>query len=144
MKFLDHFDHAERKQDKEHFLHLIQIASVDGIIDDAELKMLNRIGKNLGLTDPEIRDLFDSSKRSAYVPPYELSERFEQLYHIVQLILADDEVAKEEIHLATILGLKAGFSDQDLSVLLPLLVDGIRSGKDEEELFIQYKKKRKA
>ena len=144
MKFLDHFDHAERKQDKEHFLHLIQIASVDGIIDDAELKMLNRIGKNLGLTDPEIRDLFDSSRHSAYVPPYELSERFEQLYRIVQLILADDEIAREEMHLAKILGLKSGFSEDDLSILLPLLVDGIRNGQDEEDLFNAFKKRRKA
>lgn len=144
MKFLDHFDHAERKQDKEHFLHLIQIASVDGIIDDAELKMLNRIGKNLGLTDPEIRDLFDSSRQSAYVPPYGLSERFEQLYRIVQLILADDEVAKEEIRLAKILGLKSGFSGDDLTILLPLLIDGIRNGQDEEDLFTAYKKRRKA
>lgn len=144
MKFLDHFDHVEKKQNKEHFLHLIQIASADGIIDDSELQMLNRIGRNLGLTDPEIKDLFESSKQSAYIPPYELRERFEQLYRIVLMILADDEIAKEEIHLANLLGLKSGFSDDDLSVLLPLLVDGIRNGQDEEDLFALYKKKRKA
>lgn len=144
MKFLDHFDHNEKKQNKEHFLHLIQIASADGIIDDSELQMLSRMGKNLGLTDAEIKDLFDSSKQSAYIPPYELSKRFEDLYRVVQMILADDEIAKEEIHLANILGLKSGFSDDDLAVLIPLLVDGIRNGQDEEDLFTLYRKKRKA
>lgn len=144
MKFLDHFDHTEKKQNKEHFLHLIQIASADGIIDDSELQMLNRIGRNLGLTEAEIKDIFDSSKQSDYHPPYELAKRFEELYRVVQMILADEEIAKEEMHLANILGVKSGFKEDDLAVLLPLLIDGIRNNQDEEELFIQYKKKRKA
>lgn len=142
MKFLDHFDHTEKKQNKEHFLHLIQIASADGIIGDSELKMLNRIGTNLGLTDAEIKDLFDSSKNSAYIPPYEFSKRFGELYRIVQMILADNEVAKEEIHLANIFGMKSGFSDEEMKILLPLLIDGIRGGEDEEDLFSLFKKKR--
>jgi len=144
MKLLEHFDHPERKQDKEHFIHLIQIASADGIIDDSELRMLNQIGKNLGLTDAEIKDLFDTSKQSAYNPPYELTKRFEQLYRVIQMILADENIANEEIHLAKILGLKSGFSDDELTILLPLLIDGIRGGQDEEDLFVLYKKRRKA
>jgi len=144
MKLLEHFDHPEKKQDKEHFIHLIQIASADGIIDDTELRMLNKIGKNLGLTDAEIKDLFDSSKQSAYNPPYELVERFEQFYRIIQLILADDKIANEEIHGAKILGLKSGFSEDDLALLIPLLIDGIKKGQDEEDLFALYKKRRKS
>lgn len=144
MKLLEHFDHPERKQDKEHFLHLIQIASADGIIDDSELIVLSRIGKNLGLTDPEIKDLFDTSKQSEYVPPYELAERFEQLYRIIQMILADDKIANEEIHRAKILGLKSGFSEEDLTILLPLLIEGVKNDQDVEDLFALYKKRRKA
>ncbi len=144
MKLLEHFDHPERKQDKEHFLHLIQIASADGIIDDSELKMLNRIGKNLGLTNAEIKDLFDSSKQSEYIPPYELAERFEQLYRIIQMVLADNEIANEEIHRAKILGMKSGFSDEDLAILLPLLIEGVKKSQDIEDLFALYKKRRKA
>ncbi|MFA5328285.1 MAG: hypothetical protein WC384_10890 [Prolixibacteraceae bacterium] len=144
MKLLEHFDHPERKQDKEHFLHLIQIASADGIIDDSELRVLSRIGKNLGLTDPEIKDLFDTSKQSEYVPPYELTERFEQLFRITQMILADDTIANEEIHRAKMLGLKSGFSEEDLTILLPLLIDGVKSGQDVEDLFALYKKRRKS
>ena len=143
MKLLEHFDHPERKQDKEHFIHLIQIASADGIIDDSELKMLNQIGKNLGLTDAEIKDLFDTSKQSAYNPPYELAERFEQFYRIIRMILADDKIANEEIHRAKTLGLKSGFSEEDLALLIPLLIDGIKKGQDEEDLFTLYKEKRK-
>lgn len=50
MSLLEHFDHPDKKQDKEHFIHLIQVALADGIIEDIELKMLTRLGKNMGFT----------------------------------------------------------------------------------------------
>ncbi len=86
MDFLEHFDHPSKKQDKEHFNHLIQMALADGKIEDAELKMLHRIGSKMGLTTPEIDNLLEASKNSAYIPPYELSKRFSQLYDIINRI----------------------------------------------------------
>lgn len=142
MKFLDHFDHSERKQDKEHFLHLIQIANADGKIDEPEIKMLYRMGNKLGLTRTEIDDLVKSAGQSAYIPPYELSKRFEQLYDVIKMVYADGEIDDKEMKLAEALAVKSGFADEDLPVLLSVLVDGIKNGEDEEDLFVRYKKKR--
>ena len=141
MKLLEHFDHPERRQDKEHFKHLIQVAMADGKIDDNELKMLHRLGRNLGFTDPEIDDLLESTKQSAYNPPYELAKRFEQIYGIVKMVLADDKIDNNEMRLATGLALKSGFSENEIPALLVLLIDGIKNGEDEEDLFKMYKKR---
>lgn len=140
MSILDHFDHSDRKQDKEHFRHLVLVALADGIIDDIELKMLCRLGKNMGFTDPEIDDLLESSKKSAYNPPYELTKRFEQLYGIIKMVLADDKIDNNEMRLARGLALKSGFTEAEIPALLSLLIKGIREGEDEEDLFKQYKK----
>jgi uncharacterized tellurite resistance protein B-like protein len=142
MKFLEHFDHPERKQDKEHFIHLIQVANADGKIDDAELQMLRRMGSNLGLTDPEIDDLLIPSGQSAYIPPYELSKRFGQLYDIIKMVFADGRIDDNEMKLATGLAVKSGFEEEDIPVLLAVLIDGIKNGEDEEDLFARFKKKR--
>lgn len=142
MKFLDHFDHSERKQDKEHFIHLIQIANADGKIDDTEIQMLYRMGSKLGLTHPEIDDLLKSAGQSAYIPPYELSKRFEQLYDVVKMVYADGEIDDKELKLAEALAIKSGFADEDLPLLLSVLIDGIKNGEDEEDLFARYKKRR--
>ncbi len=141
MSILEHFDHSERKQDKEHFKHLIQVALADGKIEDNEFKMLHRLGKNMGFTDPEIDDLLESTKQSAYNPPYELSRRFEQIYGIVKMVLADDKIDNNEMRLATGLALKSGFSENEIPALLVLLIDGIKKGEDEEDLFKIYKKR---
>ena len=142
MKFLEHFDHPERKQDKEHFIHLIQVANADGKIDDAELQLLHRIGRNMGLTKPEIDDLLATRKQSAYNPPYELSKRFGQLYDVIKMVCADGEIDDNELKIASALAIKSGFEGEDLPALLSVLFEGIKNGEDEEDLFVRFKKKR--
>lgn len=142
MKFLEHFDHPERKQDKEHFIHLIQVANADGEIDDAELQMLHRMGGNLGLTNPEIDDLLVTSKQSAYIPPYELSKRFEQLYDVIKMVFADGRIDDGEMKLAAGLAMKSGFAEEDIPVLLTVLMEGVKIGEDPDDLFTLFKKRR--
>ena len=142
MNFLEHFDHPERKQDKEHFTHLIQIALADGKIENSELEMLYRSGKKLGLTKEEIDVLLENSRKSAFIPPYELSKRFGQLYDIVKMVYADGQVNSNEMRLATGLAIKLGFAEAEIPFLLTLLINGVKTGEDEEELLEMYKKKR--
>jgi hypothetical protein len=142
MNFLEHFDHPERKQDKEHFGHLIQIALADGKIEDSELEMLYRSGNKLGLTKEEIDDLLENTKKSAYIPPYELSKRFGQLYDIIKMVYADGQINNNEMRLATGLAIKSGFAEDEIPFLLSLLINGVKNGDSEDDLFDLYKKKR--
>lgn len=142
MKFLEHFDHPERKQDKEHFIHLIQIALADGKIEEVELQLLQRMGSKLGLTKPEIDDLMATNKQSAYNPPYELSKRFEQLYDLIKMVYADGVIDDSEMRLASGLAIKSGFEEDEIPVLLSVLIEGIKRGDDEDDLFTLYKKRR--
>jgi uncharacterized tellurite resistance protein B-like protein len=141
MKLLEHFDHPEKRQDKEHFKHLIQIALADGIIRDSEMAMLHRLGKNMGFTDPEIDDLLATANNVAYNPPYELTKRFDQLYSIIKMVLADGNIDSNQMRLASVIAIKSGFVDDEIPALLELLLNGIEKGDDEEHLFRVYKKK---
>ncbi|MDP2889924.1 MAG: hypothetical protein Q8P34_13305 [Bacteroidota bacterium] len=141
MKLLEHFDHPEKRQDKEHFKHLIQIALADGIIRDSEMEMLHRLGKNMGFTDPEIDDLLATANNVAYNPPYELTKRFDQIYSIIKMVLADGNIDSNQMRLASVIAIKSGFVDDEIPALLELLLNGIEKGDDEEHLFRVYKKK---
>jgi len=144
MNILEQFDHLEKKQDKEHFKNLIQIAMSDGIIDPAESEMLHRYGRKMGFTEPEIDNLLESSRMSAYNPPYELVKRFEQVFDIVKMILLDGVIDKNEMRLANAFASKSGFTESEIPKLLVLLIIGIREGKDEEDLFEAFQKQRKS
>lgn len=143
MSILEHFDHPEKKQSKEHFMNLIQVAMADGLVDQTEIVMLHRLGRKMGFTDPEIDVLIDSSRKQAYNPPYEFQKRFEQLYEIVKMVLADEVVDENEMRLANCFATKLGFLESEIPDLIVFLIDGIRDGKDDEDLFEEYKKLRK-
>lgn len=143
MDISDYFDHPLKKQNIEYFVHIVRIAKADDIVSNTELELLHRIGRKLGLTDPEIEKLIETTGKSDYIPPYELSKRFDQVYEIVKMTLADGIIDKNEMRLATGFAIKSGFNEDEIPNLLVLLIHGIRDGKDEEELFEAYKKERK-
>jgi len=144
MSHLENFDHPLKTQNKGFFVHLVKIAMADGIIWQAELELLHRMGRKLGFTEPEIKFLIDNAARQDYDPPYELSKRFEQLYDIVRMTLADGLIDDQEMRLASGFAEKSGFKESEIPALLTMIMRGIKDGKDEEDLFEVYKKTRKS
>jgi hypothetical protein len=143
MNIFNFFEHPEKKHNKDYFVQLVRSAKSDDIIRNSELELLHSIGKKLGLTEPEINTLIATTDKSDYIPPYELSKRFDQVYEIIRMIIADGEVDSSEMKLAEGFALRSGFSEEEIPNLLALLIRGIKDGKDEEELFDVYKKIRK-
>ena len=143
MNLSNNFDHPVKKQNKEYFIHLVRIAKADDIITNSEKVLLHRIGRKLGFTDPEIDSLIQTTEKSDYIPPYELSKRFDQVYEIVKMTLADGKIENQEMRLATAFAVKSNFNESEIPSLLALLIRGIKEGKDEEDLFKVYMKNRK-
>jgi len=142
MNTLDYFDHPEKKQEKEHFNHMIEVAIADGVIHADEMKMLRMLGRRIGLTEPEFESLISTAKKSAYHPPYELSKRFSQMYDIVSMILADGKVTNAEYNITYSLALKSGFTELEIPDLVLLLIKGIKCGEDEEDIFKAYRRRK--
>jgi len=140
MSHLENFDHAQKKRNKEYFVHLVRIAKADDELSHHELELLVRIGKNLGFTDPEIDKLISTTDKFDYDPPYELSKRFDQVYEIVKMTLADGVIENSEMRLAHAFAVKSGFAENEIPKLLVLLISGIKNGDDEESLFEVYRK----
>jgi hypothetical protein len=143
MNIFNFFDHPEKKDNKDYFVQLVRSAKADDIIRNSELELLHSIGKKLGFTEPEIINLIAMTDKTDYIPPYELSKRFDQVYEIVRMIMADGVAENNEMKLAEGFAIRSGFSEEEIPNLLALLLRGIEEGKDEEELFEVYKKIRK-
>jgi hypothetical protein len=141
MSFTDFVTGHGQKVRRDHFIHLVQVAEIDGKIDPIEMELLHKEGKKFGLTDPEIDSLIDKEKDFHYVPPYSLQEKFDQLYNIAVIILADDEVTESEKKMIRRYAIAAGFDDNIIEMLIDLLLGGIKKGEDEETLLSQFKKK---
>jgi len=144
MNFLDFFEN-HKKQEIEHFYHLVQIAMADEVFTEQEKDALYNIGHKIGFSDPEVDIMIkESSKKTGFVPPYELYKRFERMYDIMKMVLSDGIIDEKESRLANNLAEKYGFTENEIPDLLGHIIEGIRNGLDEEDSFNSYKKKKAA
>jgi len=141
MNFSDFITNQGKRVNKEHYIHLIQVSKIDGKISTSELEMLHKEGRKFGLTDPEIDKLIGSESFDNYDTPYSLKDKFDQLYNIAELILADGVITDSEKRLIKRYAITAGFRDELIDDLLNLLFEGIVKGDDEEKLLKEYKKR---
>jgi uncharacterized tellurite resistance protein B-like protein len=140
MNFTDFITHHGKRVNKESFINLIQVSKVDGIISDSELEMLHKEGKKFGLTDPEIDQLINTESHHSYHAPYSLVEKFEHLYNVAIMILADDQVSESEKKMIRRFAIESGFDDRAIDKLLEILFEGIRNNESEESLLKKFKK----
>jgi uncharacterized tellurite resistance protein B-like protein len=140
MSFSDFISNHGVKVPKIHYMHLIQVARADGKIDSQEMAILHKEGKRFGLTDPEIDALIEKEKDHHYHPPYSLDDKFEDLYFVGEMILADNEVSDDEARLLRRFAVEAGFDDRAIGILEDVLINGIRKGEPEEDILRKFKK----
>jgi uncharacterized tellurite resistance protein B-like protein len=140
MNFSDFIMDSGKRISKEHYLHLVQVSKADGKINPGELELLHKEGRKFGLTDPEVDKLIEFEAQHNYNPPYSLADKFEHLYNIAEMILADEVVTEGEKKLIKRFAIEAGFSDKTIPKLIDLLLTGIEKKEDEEKLFHRFKK----
>jgi uncharacterized tellurite resistance protein B-like protein len=139
MNFSDFITDHGKRVNKEHFIHLIQVAAIDGKISQPEMDFLHKQGKKFGLTDPEIDILIKSEFQHHYDPPYSLHHKFDQLYHIAEMILSDKEIADSEKRAVKRYAIAAGFKDKHIDGLTDILLKGIINNENEESLLLEFK-----
>jgi uncharacterized tellurite resistance protein B-like protein len=140
MSFSDFVTDHGIKVPKIHYLHLIQVARADGRIDPQEMAILHKEGRRFGLTDSEIDKLIEKEKDHHYHPPYSLDDKFEDLFYIAEMILADDEVSDDEAKLLKRFAVEVGFDDRAIEILKDVLIEGIRNKESEEDILKKFKK----
>jgi uncharacterized tellurite resistance protein B-like protein len=141
MNFTDFITNHGKRVNKEAFIHLVQISKTDGRINKDELELLHKEGKKFGLTDPEIDHLIHTERDHHYHLPYSLQEKFDHLYKIAEMILADDKVKEEEIKMIKRFAIEAGFEYSKIDAVVKIIMDGVREDISEEALFNKFKKK---
>lgn len=132
-------DHGNRIA-KQHYLNLIEVFKVDGVISPEEFALLHKEGRKFGLTDEEIDKLITRKSDHPFHAPYSLEEKFEQLYNITEMMLADESVTEAEGKLLRKFAVEVGFDDRAIEILRDVLINGIRNHESEEVLFTRFKK----
>lgn len=128
------FESKKKKQIKNHIKNLVSLSSADGNIDESEKEILIRIGTKKGLNRNEIQKIIDNPGNVDYLPATTDEERFEQIYDLVELMLADGVAEDNELHFCVDMAEKLGFRKAVVSVLIRKITLSLLEGLDKETI----------
>jgi uncharacterized tellurite resistance protein B-like protein len=124
---------------KEQLNVLINLAASDSKVAEKEAKVIHMIGQANGVSKEEVDAMMKTPKPIGDLSAFAEDQKFENLYHLIQLMKSDGHVFKSEIHfceqIAEKLGYKKGvvaelssriYSDPSITADRQLLMDRAR------------------
>jgi tellurite resistance protein len=123
------------EQNESHLKNLILMARSDNDIDKSEVEVIFKIGLERGIPESRVKELLSSKERNELVVPEHDSERFEQLYDLTMVMLADGIIEDDEMEFCTDFAGKLGFRKTISWLLILMILEGIEKGVDKDWIF---------
>lgn len=133
------FESKQTKVQKNHLKNLISLAKADGKITNEEYNLIVKAANQFGYENSEVDALIESAEVIGRDMPESFDARFNQIYDIVELMLADGEVSEEEMDFAILLAEKLGFRKAIVGVLVARINSTISLGISREEMKAEAK-----
>jgi uncharacterized tellurite resistance protein B-like protein len=135
MFMLTLFETKKARTEKTHLRNVITLAKADGKLSKSELNLIYKIGEARGLKNDEIQDLLQEIIPSSdIVLPNNDTERFNQIFDLVELMLADGRVADQEVDFCIEIAEKFGFSKAFAGVVVNKIAMDISAGQEKESI----------
>lgn len=128
------FENEEIKRVKNHIANLGALARVDGHIDSSELNYIIAVGQKNGLKPDDVRALIANAESVKVHIPENDSERFDQIYDLVEMMLADGIVDDNEMDFCMEMAAKLGFRKAIVGVLVRKISMGVKDGFSREHI----------
>jgi len=94
---------------KEQLNVLINLAASDNTVAEKEAKVIHMIAKANGVPREEVEAMMKKPKPIGDLSALTEDQRFENLYHLIQLMKSDGQVFKSEIHFCEQVAEKLGY-----------------------------------
>jgi uncharacterized tellurite resistance protein B-like protein len=96
---------------------LINLAASDSNIGEKEAKTIHMIGKANGIPKEEVDAMIQKPKPIGNLSGFTEDQKFENLYHLIQLMKSDGQVFKSEMHFCERIAEKLGYKTQVVAEL---------------------------
>lgn len=126
MSISELFDNEFKQRNKGHFSAIARVALADGIVTNDEKLFLERLAKNLEISDAEYQEIIENPLKYEINPPYFRAERLERLYDLARMVHLDHHLGDKQDLVLRKLGLALGFTPENVNYIVDkalLLVD---------------------
>ncbi|MDQ3394639.1 MAG: TerB family tellurite resistance protein [Bacteroidota bacterium] len=129
------FEYQYLSYKKKHMMNLIALARTDGDFHEKEMEILFKIGKRYRLKAKHINALLEVVENDQEVVHGQHEQYMEQLYDLVEMVLADGVIAEEELEFCEKMIHSMGYNKD----LLGYFIDFVQLGLKDSESWIDFK-----
>lgn len=135
MSIVDLYESSKHRNNVAHFSAIVNLATVDGDLNEDEQKLVNRFARKLDITEEEYQEILKNSKKYPVVPHINTDDRLERLLDLFKIIYSDHMIDDAERKLVLKYAIQLGFSQEKAEEII-LKTTKIFSGRIDLD---QYK-----
>jgi len=109
MSISDLFDSGFQKRNQDHFAAIVRVAMSDGIITDEERAFLDRLARNLSISENDYKEILKDYASHNINPPTSYDVRLERLFDLARMVYADNIKGDDQVVLLEKLCIGLGF-----------------------------------
>jgi len=118
MSISDLFDSGFRKRNQDHFAAIVRVAMDDGIISDHEKEFLDRLARNLDISEADYKEILKDYKSHPINPPISYDHRLERLYDLSRMVHVDHIKDDNERILLKKIAVGLGFTPENVEYIV--------------------------
>jgi hypothetical protein len=139
MSFSDLFDSGFKKRNEDHFAAIVRVAMDDGFISDDEKAFLDRLARNLDVSEAEYKLILKDYKSHPINPPLSYDIRLERLYDLVRMVHVDQIKGDPEHKLLNKIGVGLGFHAVNVKYIVDKALTLVNNGADLDKFINEIK-----
>ncbi|MEM6684999.1 MAG: TerB family tellurite resistance protein [Bacteroidota bacterium] len=133
MSISDLYSSGFRKRNQSHFAAIVRVAMSDDVITDEEKAFLDRMARNLDVSESDYKQILKEYRAHPVNPPIMYSERLSRLFDLSRMVYADDELGPKQTVILERLGIGLGFSPENVSYVVHKALLLVSKGVDLDE-----------
>ena len=118
MSISDLFDSGFKKRNEDHFAAIVRIAMSDEIINDSERAFLDRLARNLNISENDYTQILKDFKTHPINPPTSYDNRLERLFDLTRMVWADHIEGDDQLKMLKKLSIGLGFNPDNVNYIV--------------------------
>ncbi|MDO5978667.1 TerB family tellurite resistance protein [Flavivirga spongiicola] len=139
MSFSDLFDSGFKKRNESHFAAIVRIAMDDGIITAEEQAFLDRLARNLDISEGNYKSILKDYQSQPINPPVSYDRRLERLFDLVRMVHVDTINGDSENTLLKKIGIGLGFHPENVKYIVDKALTLVSNGVDLDTFIDEIK-----
>ena len=139
MSFSDLFDSGFKKRNEDHFASIVRIAMDDGIISDEEKAFLDRLARNLDISEGDYNIILKDYQSHPINAPHSYDIRLERLYDLSRMVYVDHIKGDHEEILLRKIAVGLGFHPDNVKYVVDKALTLVNNGVDLDTFIDEIK-----